>query len=390
MPKAKHNALSAVGIKALKTPGAYADGNGLTLRVTDGGKRWIQRITVGGKRRNIGLGGYPAVALKEAREIAVANLEAIRQGRDPIAERQRPAMPTFRQTAEQVIELRRPTWSSERHATQWTESLTNHAYPLIGSKPVDEITTADVLAVLTPIWTSKGPTATRVKQRMRVIFDYAIASGWRSDNPAAAVASALPRRSRIKRHHPALPYDEVPAAMEHIRESTADPSTRLAFEFLVLAAARAGEIRGATWAEIDVEATTWTVPAERMKTRREHRIPLSDRALAILSEARKLGDGDGLIFPNRISGKPLSNMAFTELLRRLKFEAVPHGFRSSFKDWTISETATPWAVGEAALAHNLGNSIESAYARTDLFDKRRALMQLWADFAQSGRSAGQR
>ena len=332
------------------------------------------------------------MGLAEARKTAVANVEAIREGRDPIAERQRPAMPTFQQVAEQVIELRRPTWSSDRHAQQWTESLTNHAYPLIGSKPVDEITSADVLAVLTPIWTSKGPTATRVKQRMGVIFDYAIASGWRADNPASAVASALPRRSRIKRHHPALPYDEVPAAMEHIRESTADPSTRLAFEFMALTAARAGEVRGATWAEIDIDGSVWEVPAERMKARRGHRVPLATRALAILSEAREFSDGDGLIFPNCHTGKPLSNMAFTALLRRLKIEAVPHGFRSSFKDWTISETATPWAVGEAALAHNLGNSVESAYARTDLFERRRELMAQWAHFvaepAQSGRSAG--
>ena len=382
MPKIKHNALTPAKIRALKTPGAYADGGGLTLKVDpSGSRRWFQRVTVNGKRHNLGLGGYPAVALKEAREIAVANLEAIRRGRDPVTERQRPAMPTFQQVAEQVIELRRPTWSSDRHAQQWTESLTNHTYPLIGSKPVDEITTADVLAVLTPIWTSKAATATRVKQRMGVIFDYAIASGWRTDNPAAAVASALPRRPRIKRHHPALPYDEVPAAMEHIRESTADPSTRLAFEFLALTAARAGEVRGATWAEIDIDGRVWEVPAERMKARRPHRVPLADRALEILSDARKLSDGDGLIFPNRISGKPLSNMAFTALLRRLRISAVPHGFRSSFKDWTIAETGTPWAVGEAALAHNLGNSIESAYARTDLFERRRELMQLWADFA---------
>ena len=251
-----------------------------------------------------------------------------------------------------------------------------------------------MLAVLTPIWVALAETSTRVKQRMGVIFDYAIASGWRSDNPAAAVAKALPRRPRVKRHHPALPYGEVPAALKAIRQSTAERSTRLAFEFMALTAARAGEVRGATWAEIDIDGRVWEVPAERMKARRGHRVPLATRALAILSEAREFSDGDGLIFPNCHTGKPLSNMAFTALLRRLKIEAVPHGFRSSFKDWTISETATPWAVGEAALAHNLGNSVESAYARTDLFERRRELMQQWADFvaepAQSGRSAGRR
>lgn len=387
MPKIKHRALTAGKIWTLK-PGTHSDGNGLTLKVDpSGSRRWLQRVTIGGKRHNLGLGGYPAVGLAEARTKAVYTLELIRQGRNPVTERrealsgaQRPAMPTFRHTAERVIGLRGPTWTSPRHARQWTESLTNHVYPLIGSKPVDEITSADVLAVLTPIWTSKAETSTRVKQRMGVIFDYAIASGWRADNPAAAVASALPRRARVKRHHPALPYGEVPAAMKQIRESTAEGSTRLAFEFMVLTAARAGEVRGATWTETDIDGAIWEVPAERMKARRGHRVPLSDRALAILSEARELSDGDGLIFPNPRSGEALSNMAFTALLKRIAIPCVPHGFRSSFKDWIISETATPWAVGEAALAHNLGNSVESAYARTDLFDKRCELMQQWADY----------
>ena len=212
-------------------------------------------------------------------------------------------------------------------------------------------------------------TATRVRQRMETIFDYATVSGWRTDNPAAAVSKALPRRPRVKWHHPALPYNEVPAAIQQIR---------LALEFMVLTAARAGEARGATWAEINIGGAIWEVPAERMKARRGHRVPLADRALAILSEVREFSDGDGLIFPNRHTGKPLSNMAFTTLLRRLEIDAVPHGFRSSFKDWTISETATAWAVGEAALAHNLGNSVEAAYARTDLFERRRLLMQQWA------------
>ena len=393
MPATKQQALNAAAIRTLKRPGDYSDGNGLTLRVdTNGNRRWCQRVRMNGKRRNVGLGGYPAVGLKEARETALANLQAIRQGIDPIDEKRqaredasRPPVPTFQRAAEQVIELRRLTWSSDRHAKQWTESLTNHAYPLIGHKPVDEITTADTLAVLTPIWVEKAETATRVRQRMETVLDWCVAQGWRADNSAStAIAKALPRRPRLKQHHRALPYADVPAALQRVRESTAHPAMKLAFEFMVLTAARAGEVRGAEWSEIDLEAATWTVPAVRMKARREHRVPLSNRALAILKEAKRLSDGEGFIFPNKRSGKPISNMGLTHMLARLAISAVSHGFRSSFRDWTIEQTATPWAVAESALAHNLGNSTEIAYARSDLFAKRCLLMQQWDDFL-SGR-----
>ena len=388
MPAIKTNALTAAKIRTITEPGSYTDGNGLTLRVdAKGGKRWIQRVTIGGKQRNIGLGGYPTVGLKEARETALANLQAIRQGRDPIDEKRRaredskrPAVPTFRAASEQVIELRRPTWSSDRHAKQWTESLTNHAYPTIGRTRVDSVTSADVLAVLTPIWVEKAETATRVRQRMETVFDWCIAQGWRIDNPASAITKALPRCRRLKKHHPALDYREVPAALDLIRHSRADKATRLAFEFMVLTAARAGEVRGMERAEVDWESATWTVPAVRMKARREHRVPLAGLAVEILREAWELSEEE-VVFPSNRTGRPLSNMAFEMLLRRLQIAATPHGFRSSFKDWTISETATPWAVGETALAHNLGTSVEVAYARTDLFEKRRDLMQQWADFA---------
>ena len=393
MPAVKERALTAAKIRTIKEPGSYADGNGLTLRVdASGHKRWYQRITVNGKRRNVGLGSYPAVGLKEAREIALANLQVIRQGLDPIDEKrrareeaQRPAVPTFQQAAAKVIDLRRPTWSSDRHSRQWVESLRLHAYPVIGRKPVDSITTTDVMAVLTPIWTDKPETARRVRQRIETILDFSIAEGWRRDNPAGkAVTRVLPKMSPLREHHPALPYGDVPAALQRVRESTADTVTILAFEFTVLTAARAGEVRGAEWSEIDLSAATWTIPAARMKARREHRVPLSERALTILEEAKGLSDGEGLIFPNKLSGKPISNMGLTRMLERLEIPAVPHGFRSSFKDWTIEQTSTPWAVSEAALAHNLGNSTEIAYARTDLFGKRRLLMQQWADFLSCG------
>ena len=371
MPKTKRYALRESRLATLG-PGTHTDGGGLTLRVDGSGKRrWVLRTTIDGKRINRGLGTYPAVTLSAARAKARTKSRAAPVRRQP----RTPAAPTFEDTAMQVIALRRPTWSSDRHAEQWLESLTNHAFPTIGDKPVNEITTADVLLVLTPIWTALPETATRVRQRMGVIFDYATVSGWRADNPAAAVSKALPRRPRVKRHHPALPYADVPAAVKAIQGSTAKALTRLALEFMILTAARAGEVRGATWAEID--GHTWTIPADRMKMRREHRVPLSGRCMAILSEARAITGDGALIFAN---GKPLTNMAFSMLLRRLAIDCVPHGFRSSFRDWTISETSASWAIGEAALAHSLGNSLESAYARTDLFEQRQALMKQWADY----------
>ena len=283
-----------------------------------------------------------------------------------------------------MIELRRPTWSNAKHAAQWTNTLAAYAHPLIGTKRVDEVNSGDVLAVLTPIWTSKSETASRVRQRMETVFDWAVVQGWRLDNPAGRpILKVLPRLPKVKKHHPALPYAEVPAALEQVRESTAEPVTKLSFEFLVLTAARSSEVRLAEWCEIDWQSRTWTVPASRMKARREHRVPLVGVALEVLSEARDLdGEASGLVFPGR-SGKPLSNMVYVTLLRRLGIPAVAHGFRSSFKDWCIECTDTPWVVGEAALAHNLGNSTETAYARSDLFERRRGLMAEWADFLAS-------
>ena len=222
------------------------------------------------------------MGLAEARQAAMANQQAIRQGEDPISKKQqaredarRPAVPTFRQAAERVIEERLPSWSSERHAKQWSESLRLHVYPTFGGKAVDVITTSDVKAVLTPIWTTKPETATRVRQRMETVFDTAIVEGWRTDNPASkSILKALPRRARLKQHHRALPYADVPWAIQLVRDSTADTATRLAFEFVVLCASRANEVRGMTWEEVDLDGPTWTVPAARMKARREHRVPL--------------------------------------------------------------------------------------------------------------------
>ena len=282
----------------------------------------------------------------------------------------------------QVIELRRPTWSSPKHVEQWATTLATYAYPVIGSMQVEDIGSGDVLSVLTPIWTEKPETARRLRQRIETILDWAVAQGWRSDNPAGrAINRALPKHSRVKNHYEALHYSEVPTAIAKVRESSSDLITRLSLEFLVLTAARSSEVRLARWSEINLTSGTWTIPAERMKARREHRVPLSRRAREILLEVQQQDYQDsGLIFHGGRRGGPLSNMTHVLVLRRLEIPAVPHGFRSSFRDWVIEQTDTPWVVGEAALAHNLGNSTETAYARSDLFDRRRELMEAWAAF----------
>ena len=263
------------------------------------------------------------------------------------------------------------------------ESLALNALPVLGDRLVDEIETADVLSILEPIWTSKAETASRVRQRMATIFDYCVAAGWVELNPCnGAVKAALPRRARQRRHHPALPYAEVADALDAMRETPGHETTRLAMEFLILTAARAGEVRHATWDMIDMESAVWTVPAEYMKMRRPHRVPLSRQALAVLRAARKLTDGKGLIFEsNRKKGRPFSNMAFPMLLRRAGYGHVTtHGFRASFRTWTLEQTDAPWAVAETALAHNLGDPTEASYATDVLLDPRRPLMEEWAEF----------
>ncbi len=396
--KSKRNALSAVFVQSAHETGTYSDGGGLNLRVEkSGAKYWFQRVTIDGKRRNLGLGGYPTVSLAEARKAALLNTRMIREGRDPLAEkreaiaaRQRPPTPTFAEAAETVIEMRRPSWTNSKHAAQWSSTLATYAFPKIGSKLVTDITSADILAVLTPIWTEKPETASRVRQRMETVLDWAVAQGYRIDNPAnRSITKVLPRMPRTKQHHAALHYSTVPQALEKVRQSTADTVTKLAFEFLVLTAGRSGEVRLATWDEIDRDERKWTVPAEHMKARREHKVPLSKRALDVLGLAKELSDGSSnLVFPG-LRGMPLSDMVFTSMLRRLEIPAVAHGFRSSFKDWCIECAKTQREVSETALAHNLGNPTEQAYARTDMFEPRRSLMEAWAAHLAGGDAADQ-
>jgi integrase len=387
--------LTALAARALSRPGRHGDGDGLYLHVTPAGsKSWVQRIVVDGRRRDIGLGPYPTVSLARARAIAHDNRTAVAEGRDPVAEKRQvreaarrpaPSIPTFAEAAARVIELRRPTWSNAKHASQWESTLAAYVHPVIGNKTVDAVTPADAMDVLTPIWTSKPETASRVRQRMETVMDWAVTHGYRLDNPAGrSLLKVLPSVKRLKEHRQALPYVQVPGAVALVRECTADIPTKLAFEFLVLTAGRSVEVRAAEWSEIDREAAAWEVPAARMKARRPHRVPLPGRALEILKEASRFGGEQDLVFPATRSGRAESPTTFTALLRRLGIPAVPHGFRSSFRDWVIEQTSTPWAVAEAALAHNVGNSTEAAYMRSDLFDQRRALMNAWAAYVIGG------
>lgn len=381
-----HRALSAVRVNSIKAPGRYADGNGLYLLVDpSGAKRWILRTVVRGRgRTDIGLGGLSLTSLAEARDKAATLRKVARAGNDPILERRRAvAAPTFEEAARKVHAEHAATWKNEKHADQWINTLEEYAFPILGSRPVNLIDTPDVLKVLAAIWLTKPETARRVRQRINVVLDWAKAAGHRTgDNPVAGVAKALPKQANGVTHHAATLYAEVPAFITKLRACDAQEPVRLAFEFLILTATRTSEVLAATWAEINGE--TWTIPAARMKAKREHRVPLSPRCLAILKRAKELG-GDGFIFPGRTKGKPLSNMAFLMTLRRLGVDTTAHGFRSSFRDWTAERTNFPRDVCEMALAHTVQDKTEAAYRRGDLFDKRRELMASWAAYATAKR-----
>ena len=375
----KRRSLTAAQVRTEHRPGRYFDGQGLYLQVApSGSRRWLQRIVIRGKRTDLGLGGWPLVSLAEARAQALGNRRIARSGGDPrIAKR---AVPTFAEAATQVVKLNRPTWRNAKHAAQWNSTLETYVFPYFGSRLVDEITGADVMETLSPIWTAKRETARRVRQRISAVMKWAIANNYRFDNPAGdAIDAALPKVPRAKVHHKALHYTAVPAVLDAVRMSDAATASKLSFEFMVLTAARPGEVRKAEWGDIDLHSRTWTIPAERMKAEREHRVPLPERAVEILTEARGLDDGSGLVFPSR-NGKPLSDMTHLKLLRRLGISCVPHGFRSSFRDWAAERTDAPHAVMEASLAHVVSNTTEAAYFRSDLFEKRRELLAQWAAF----------
>ena len=371
-------------IETVKGPAKLTDEHGLYLRVSPrGAKSWIQRLNIQGLRTDNAIGHYPVLSLAEARAAAFERWKVAKAGGDPRKENGRTVLsPTFAEAAEAVIAMHTPTWRSPKSGPQWRASLETYAYPSIGELPVSEITPGHVMALLLPIWNDKRETARRVKQRISAICRWAVAQGYRIDDPAGIVVdAALPRNAVKRRPMPALPYDEVANCIANVKASRrASASSKLALEFLVLTAARSAEVRKATWDEIDVKARTWTVPAARMKANREHRVPLSERALEVLIEASELADGSGLVFPGARCGRPLSENTHAKLLRELGFDAVTHGFRSSFRDWASEQTHTPHAVMEAALAHTIRNKAEAAYARSDLFQRRRALMEAWAQY----------
>ena len=373
--------LSAKFVREVTEPGRYYDGDaGLFLLVADGvremRKSYVQRVTVAGRRVDIGLGSARWKTLTDARAAAQANRKIARMGGDPRSKRS--TVPTFAEALESVIAIQRDVWrNGAKSEAQWRASLRDYAGALM-PKAVDAIGPGDVLAVLSPIWTPKRETARRVRQRIAAVMKHSIAEGHRESNPVDAIGSALPKNGVRKAHHKALPHGEVGAALATVRESGAWWATKAAFELTVLTAARSGEVRGARWEEVDVAAAVWTVPGARMKAGRDHRVPLSGRALEILADAREHGDGSGLVFPSP-RGKALSDATLGKLLKDHGIEAVPHGFRSSFRDW-CGEAGVAREVAEMALAHAIRDKAEAAYARSDLLDRRRDLMTEWSRY----------
>ncbi len=376
--------LSAQKVKTAG-PGRHGDGRGLFLYVKPSGARsWVLRYQVHGRRRDLGLGPFPDVSLAMARDRASEARRLIAEGEDPIAKKQQAKPKTFKDAALELIEGKKPGWKNAKHAAQWTSTLEAYAFPKIGQAQVAKIETADVTAALTPIWTAKPETANRVRQRIEAVLDYASALGIRAgDNPArwrGHLDHLLPKPKKVRavRHHPALPHTEIADFMAQLanREGVA----ARALGFTILTAARSGETRGATWAEIDLEAKVWTIPASRMKAAKEHRVPLSKAATTLIANKR---DGDKLVFESEAKpGRPISDMSMTAVLRRMnRADITVHGFRSTFRDWAGETTGFPREVIEAALAHGIKDKAEAAYARSHLSDKRRKLMEAGATLA---------
>ena len=386
-PTGRHpsNALSAAFLRSAP-PGRHADGNGLYLFVQPSGTRsWIQRLVVRGRRRELGLGSVALVPLAEAREKALANRKLAREGGDPLSEKRRAeGIPSFAEAASRVLEQKRDGWRGRRHHREWMSSLRRYAFPRIGKMPVSEVTSADLLEILTPIWHRKPSSARRVRQRLRAVLEWAVAMEFRLDNPCDRIGPVLGLQQDVTEHMWALPHREVAGAIRTVQAATASEVAKLAFEFLVLTAARWSEVRWAEWAEINRNVGVWTVPARRMKANRQHRVPLCGRALEILEAVQALDEGSGPLVFTRGEGKSLSDKELRWLVRELGIAAVPHGFRSSFRDWAAEETDHPREVIEAALAHVVRNRVEAAYARSDLFERRRVLMDDWARYLARG------
>lgn len=391
----KQTELGALAISKIRRRGINFVGGvaGLAINVSGtGGRSWVLRFQVKGRRRDLGLGGYPDVTLAQAKEAARAARAKIKLGIDPIDEARAAratliennlAAMSFAQAATQYIDTHASSWRSVKHGQQWRNTVEAYANPIIGRMLVRDVGLPHILAVLEPIWHTKTETASRLRGRIESILDWAAARGYRDEpNPArwkGYLDKLLPTPGKIRKtdHHRALPYADLPNFMRTL--ASQEGMGARALEFTILTACRSGEVRGATWAEFDLDARVWTIPAGRMKAGKEHRVPLSEAAMAILSVQRERAFCD-YVFPNP-SGEPLSDMTLSAVLRRMKVPAVPHGFRSTFRDWCAEQTDYPREVAEMALAHAIGSKVEAAYRRGDLFGKRTQLMQEWANYA---------
>ncbi len=401
MPK-KVNRLSAVKVAGAKMPGFYADGDGLYLQVTDSGSRsWVFRFKAGGRTRDMGLGSLSTVGLAEARRMAAECRRQRLQGIDPIEARKLGRMQaqldaarslTFDDCRDRFIVSHRAAWANNKHLKQWQSTLKTYVTPVFGALPVQNVDVALVMKALEPIWTTKTETASRVRGRIERILDWAKARGFRQgENPArwrGHLDILLAPRAKVRRvkHHAALPYRELPGFLLKIRQR--DAVAARALEFAILTATRTGEVLGAHWDEIDLENKVWTVPASRMKAGREHRVPLSAAAFAVVSRLKAIRQND-FVFPGERWNKPLSNMSMLMMLRRIGREDLTvHGFRSTFRDRAAEQTNFPREVAEAALAHVIADRTEAAYRRGDLFEKRGSLMTAWGAYCQMEQSIG--
>ena len=392
MPKLARE-LGALEVSRLKDDGEHAVGvvPGLLLRVEGASRAWVLRYAINGKRRRMGLGAYPMVTLAAARDLAREAQQKIGVGIDPIEERgvkrakrqlEAAKKLLFRDAARACIRSKSSEWSNPKHAAQWAATLETYAFPKIGDMDVTSIDTQHILSILEPIWRTKTETATRVRGRVETVLDWAaVYCGHKLPNPArwaGHLDQILPKPNKIAkvRHHEAVPYKEVSAVFKQI--AGADGLGAKALLFQVLTAVRSGEAREAVWSEIDLEACVWTIPAGRMKARREHRVPLSKQAVALLAEQARV-EGCDLVFPGT-KGQPLSDMTLTAVMRRMGLTAVPHGFRSTFRDWAAECTSYEKDVVEMSLAHTIESKVEAAYRRGDMLEKRAPLMQAWADY----------
>ena len=371
--------LTFAKIKSLTKPGSYGDGGTLYLRIAPGGsKQWVQRLVIQGRRHDLGLGGWPLVSLQEARETAFENRKQARRGEDLLAAKHREAAPTFEEALEKVIRLHQPTWKDGgRTADSWRACLKQYAMSRIGRKRVSDITAADVLDIVGSIWTDRHETAKKVKRRLGAVLAWAVTQGYRADNPVQAITVALPKADNLKGHFKAIPHEEVRMAIETVRTSKANPSTIRCFEFLILTATRSGEARLMTWEEVDLRKRTWIIPPARTKTGKEHRVPLSSRACELLRESQTSHES-ALVFPS-VRGKALSDATISKLVRQNGIKGVPHAIaRACFRSW-CADVNVSREVAEACLAHVV-KGVEGAYQRSDLFERRRSVMEQWADY----------